>query len=204
MTCGSTVSVGGESQTPNDRSSEEWKKTLTLVDHRLDDLMHMVVIVLASHHRDSLLGPMTLNPLNMITEFGLLSIQATLDLLTVIVLEGAALHREDVLMVLLLDSLLIGDWLDGSVVVVLVELTVDSSGLLFPCVVGNGGMVDGWADEFVNCRVMMPVLGPGLRQQEVGEVTGLSGLHEFSDRVLCSGHGCLGLGGYHVYGCRRT
>lgn len=126
--------------------------------------MHVVVIVLASHHRDSLLGPVALNPLNMITELGLLSVQAALNLLTVIMLEGAALHREDMLMVLLLDSLLIGDRLDGSVVVVLVELTVDSSGLLFPCVVGDGGVVDGWADKFVNCRVMMPVLGPGLRQ----------------------------------------
>lgn len=87
---------------------------LTLVDDRLDVLPDVMVQVLASdclHHLSCLLA---FNVLDVVEELGLLSFEPLLDLFSVVVLEGEPFGRQDTLLVLDFERLLVGDRLDGS------------------------------------------------------------------------------------------
>jgi len=122
-----------------------------LLHNRLDGLVDVVVDVLAGN--DGLDGSrvLTLDADGLVLKFGRLLREVTLVLLLVVVLEFAVLDGDDLVVVLLRQDLLMCDGLDGGVVVVLVDLAVESGGNvlvlgLVDGLVGHGGgdgLVDG-------------------------------------------------------------
>jgi hypothetical protein len=84
----------------------------TSIHHRYDDLPDMVMVMLASLDRNNLICLLSLYMLRVRPELGHLSVQTTLDLLSVIVLECLGLNWEDLGNMLLLESLRISDGLD--------------------------------------------------------------------------------------------
>lgn len=86
--------------------------------------MHMVVDVLAGDDRQNSVGVLALHMDQLILELGSFLRQASLDLVLVVMLEAAVLNGDKVEVVLLIKDVFVVDGLDGSVVVILVDLLV--------------------------------------------------------------------------------
>lgn len=89
--------------------------------------MNVVVDVLAGNDRGDTARLLAGNAGLGVLVLGTLLSQATLVLLGVIMVVRAVLYWHNVVVVSLREDLLVGDWLHGSVVVVLVDLLVHSS-----------------------------------------------------------------------------
>jgi len=98
-----------------------------LVHDRLDGLMHVVVNVLACDSRGNALGVTLGTLLTDIAELSSLSSETLGDLTVVAVLELTVLNGTKVVVVLLWEDFTILDRLDRGVVVVLVNLLIESS-----------------------------------------------------------------------------
>ena len=143
----------------------------------------MVMDVFRCRHRNYFTSVLALDPLDVISEFGLLSIEAILDFGFIVVLERALLNGQHMAVVLLLKCLGIGDWLDGGVVMIDVTFTVDHGDHFLTLIPGDCLVVNGWFNGFIHTSVMMAVLDPvcGLTDVDGGEGSKYS--HELFDSV---------------------
>jgi hypothetical protein len=135
------------------------RSELTLLDHRLDGLVNVVVLVLASNDRCDVAGSGTLNPLDGVTVGSALLCEAGLNLVVVAVLVAAVLDGDDVVVVLLGEDLTVEHGLLGGVVVVLVNLLVNSGDVLLVLLPLDGLVLDGGGDLLVNGGVVLTRLG---------------------------------------------
>ena len=140
---------------------------LTLLDHRLDGLVDVVVLVLASNNGCDVAGGGTLDSLDGVTVLGTLLCKASLNLVVAAVLVAAVLDGDDVVVVLLGEDLTVEHGLLSGVVVVLVNLLVDGGDVLLVLLPLNGlvllplnGLVlDSRSDLLVNGGVVLTRLG---------------------------------------------
>ena len=91
------------------------------------DLMNMMVDMLSSNDRSSRMTLMCCPLSTGALELGTLLFKLGLDGVCIAMVMLAVLHRDDVMLVLLREDFTILDGLDRGVIVVLVDLTVDSS-----------------------------------------------------------------------------
>lgn len=107
-----------------------WLNSL-LVNHGLDDLMNVVMDVLAGDIFPLMLFHGRGANFSVIFELGMLLCQLRLDLLIVAMLDVPLLRSEILDVMLLLESLLVVHGLNRGVIVVLSDFAVDSSGVQF-------------------------------------------------------------------------
>jgi len=141
-----------------------------LLNHRLNLLVDMVVHVLASNDRSDRVASLALYALGGILELSLLGCQATLNILLVVVFETAVLDWDQVVVVLLAQSLLLDYGLHRGVVVVLVNLLVDRGGNLLTVAALNSLVLDGGVDLLVNGGVVVTRLGHEVFDGSLGRV----------------------------------
>ena len=123
--------------------------------------MDVVVNVLASNNGHDGAGALALDADHLILVLGSFLGEARLDAVGVIVLKGAVLDGDDVVVVSLLQGLAVIDWLDGGVIVVLVDFLVDGRLDVLMLGLGDGLSGDRRNDLLVNGGIMMARLGPG-------------------------------------------
>jgi len=167
VTWGSMVSVVGISIWS---SLDYVARKLTLLDHGLDGLVDVVVLVLACNNGCDLAGGSTLNPLGGVDITGTLLGEASLNLVIAAVLVAAVLDGDDVLVVLGRKNLLVDDGLLGGVVVVLVNLLVDGGDVLLVLLPLDSLVLDGRSDLLVNGGVMVSRLGHEVLHGGLGRV----------------------------------
>jgi hypothetical protein len=154
---------------------------LTLLDHGLDGLVNVVVLVLASNDGSDLAGGGTLDLLDGVDVGGTLLGKTSLNLVVVAVLVAAVLNGDDVGVVLGGENLLVKDGLLGGVVVVLVNLLVDGGDVLLVLLPLDGLVLDGRSDLLVNGGVVVSGLGHEVLNGGLGRV--------HCDFCLCGGGG---------------
>jgi hypothetical protein len=155
-----------------------------LLDDWLDVLVNVVVNVLASD--SSTLSGLMLNITDLTSVFELsgLGSKTLLYVLIISVCNVAVLNTGHLVGVLLWENLTILDWLDGCVVMILVDLTIDGGLLLLELSTGDTLIGDGWVDglnecqyEFdLNIKVMAYLVDSGVVLSILVEETGNSGL----------------------------
>jgi hypothetical protein len=131
----------------------------TLLDHRLDGLVDMVVLVLASDNGCDVAGGGTLNSLDGVAVGGALLCEASLNLVVVAVLVAAVLDGDDVVVVLLGEDLFVEHRLLSGVVVVLVNLLVDGGDVLLVLLPLDSLVLDSRGDLLVDGGVVLTRLG---------------------------------------------
>jgi len=132
----------------------------TPLDNGLDGLVNVVVDVLASNHRCNSVCVSGFGDDTLILELSSLASETSLDLSSVTVLESAVLDSDEVVSVLLGKNLTIGDGLDGSVVVILVNLLVNGGGDLLVLGRSDGLVENSRCDALMNSGVVVTSLGP--------------------------------------------
>ena len=132
---------------------------LTLLDHGLDGLVDVVVLVLAGNDRCDVAGGGALDPLDGVTVAGTLLCEAGLNLVVATVLVAAVLDGDDVVVVVLRKDLPVEHGLLSGVVVVLVNLLVDGGDVLLVLLLLDSLVLDGRGDLFVNSGVVVTRLG---------------------------------------------
>ena len=143
---------------------------LTLLDHGLDGLVDVVVLVLASNDGCDLAGGGTLNLLDGVHVASTLLGKAGLDLVVVAVLVAAVLDGDDVGVVLSGEDLLVEDGLLSGVVVVLVNLLVDGGDVLLVLLLLDGLVLNGRSDLLVDSGVVVSRLGHEVLDGGLGRV----------------------------------
>ena len=143
---------------------------LTLLDHRLDGLVDVVVLVLASNNGCDVAGGGTLDSLDGVTVLGTLLCKASLNLVVAAVLVAAVLDGDDVVVVLLGEDLTVEHGLLSGVVVVLVNLLVDGGDVLLVLLPLDGLVLDGRGDLLVNSSVVLTRLGHEVLDGGLGRV----------------------------------
>jgi len=134
-----------------------WLDNLFLNDW-LDGLVDVVVDVLASNGWGGGGSGSGLADLAGAAELVLLGLDSLSDVVIVAVTELAGLDADLVVDVLLWEDLLVLDWLDGGVVMILVNLAVND--LLCLLVLGLGDVLvhDGWVDSLADGGVVVTIL----------------------------------------------
>jgi len=94
-----------------------------------------------------------------VLELSSLGIKSLLYVVVVAVVDLLVLDSSEVVRMLLWKNLLVLDWLDGSVVVILVDLTINSSSGLLMSGLGNVLVGNSWVDSLVDGGVMLSILG---------------------------------------------
>jgi len=120
----------------------------------------VVVNVLASDDRCDRVSVCGLANDTLILELSSLACETCLDLSSVTMVKLAALYSDEVVCVLLREDLTVGDGLNRGVVVVLVNLFVDSSEDLLVLSLVDGLVEDGRCNTLVDGGVMVTGLGP--------------------------------------------
>ena len=118
-----------------------------LLDDGLDVLVNVVVDMFACNDGVGGGSVLSLADVASVLELGVLRGESLLDVVVIAMLDVAVLDADHVVRVLLREDFLVLDGLDGGVVVVLVDLAVNSGGDIFvvgatDVLVGHGG-VDG-------------------------------------------------------------
>lgn len=131
--------------------------------------MDVVVNVLASNNGHDGAGALALDADHLILVLGSFLGEARLDAVGVIVLKGAVLDRDEVVVVLLRQSLLVKHGLDRGVVVVLVDLLVHGRRQVLVMSLSDRFVRDGGGDLLVDGRVMVPSAGPVRRSAQIVE-----------------------------------
>jgi len=121
--------------------------------------VNVVVLVLAGNNRCDVAGSRALNPLDGVTVASTLLGKAGLNLVVVAVLVAAVLDRDDVVVVLFGEDLLVDHGLLGGVVVVLVNLLVDGGNVLLVLLSLDSLVLDSRGDLLVNSGVVLTRLG---------------------------------------------
>jgi hypothetical protein len=122
-----------------------WLDSL-LLDDWLDVLVHVVVYVLASDGWVGSGGVLSVSNSAGVLELSLLSSQALLSVGVRAVCDVAVLYTSHLVGVLLRKDLFVRNGLDRGVVVVLVDLTVDSSGLVLMLCASDVLVLNSWVD----------------------------------------------------------
>ena len=128
--------------------------------HGFAYLMDVVMDVLRCSHRHNFACALALDPLDLVTELGLLGIETKLDLVVVLVFEGALLQRENVAFVVLVKSLRISNWLDGGMEVIDVAFAVDHGDDFLLLIPRDDLVVNSRSDGLVNAGVVMAIFAP--------------------------------------------
>lgn len=134
-----------------------------LVDDWLDGLVDVVVHVLTANGWSLAGGVLALNTLGRVAELGGGLVQLAVDIGLVAMLEVAVLDTDQVVVVLLWESLGVLNWLDGGVVVVLVNLLVDSGGDVVMVGACDSLVLDCWSNLLVDGGVVLTGLGHEVR-----------------------------------------
>lgn len=121
-----------------------------LVDDWLHSLVNVVVDMFASDGWGGSLSVSCFVCSGVILELAKLSRNARLSFVIVAVMNFAVLGREQIVSVLLRESLLVSDWLHSGVVMILMNLTFNSLSHLLMSVWLNGLTCDGWVDNLVH------------------------------------------------------
>lgn len=145
-------------------------RKLTLLDHGLDSLVNVVVLVLACNDRGDLASGSALDLLDGVAVGSALLGKTSLDLVVVAVLVAAVLNGNDVLVVLGRKNLLVEDRLLGGVVVILVDLLVDGRDVLLVLLPLDGLVLDGRSNLLVNSGVVVSRLGHEVLNGGLGRV----------------------------------
>jgi hypothetical protein len=143
---------------------------LTLLDHGLDGLVDVVVLVLASNDGSDLAGGGTLALLDGVNVGSALLLEASLNLVGAAVLVAAVLDGDDVGVVLGGENLLVKDGLLSGVVVVLVNLLVDGGDVLLVLLPLDGLVLHGRSDLLVDGGVVLSGLGHEVLNGGLGRV----------------------------------
>jgi len=98
-----------------------------LLDDRLNMFVNMVMNTLASYNRSSSGRVGSAVSLASVSELGSLSVKSSTGILLVSMMESLVLHGDEVVVVLLSESLLVSDGLNSCVMVLLVNLLIESS-----------------------------------------------------------------------------
>jgi hypothetical protein len=131
----------------------------TLLDDRLDGFVDVVMLVLASDNRGDLAGSLTLNLLGGVDVASPLLCETSINLVLTIVLITAVLDGNDFHVVLLRESLLVDHRLLSGVVVVLVNLLVDSGDVLLVLLLLNNLVLHSRGDLLVDSGVVLTRFG---------------------------------------------
>jgi len=131
---------------------------LTL-NHGLDGLVDVVVVVLAHGSRSSALGVYSWRYDSLVLELGLLLSNSTASTFIVTLVDLAVLYTSDLVLVLLREDLVVLDWLDSVVVVVVVNLTVDGRVDVLVVCLGNILMSHGGVNGLVDLGVVVTRAG---------------------------------------------
>jgi hypothetical protein len=150
--------------------SYQWVIRLTLLDHGLDGLVDVVVLVLASDDGCNVAGGGTLDSLNSVAVGGTLLCETSLNLVVAAVLVAAVFDGNDVVVVLLGEDLLVEHGLLSGVVVVLVNLLVDGGDVLLVLLPLNGLVLDSRGDLLVDGGVVLTRLGHEVLDGGLGRV----------------------------------
>jgi hypothetical protein len=150
--------------------SYRWVIRLTLLDHGLDGLVDVVVLVLASNNGCDVAGGGTLDSLDSVTVSGTLLCEASLNLVVATVLVAAVLDGDDVVVVLLGEDLLVEHRLLSGVVVVLVNLLVDGGDVLLVLLPLDSLVLDSRGDLLVDGGVVLTRLGHEVLDGGLGRV----------------------------------
>lgn len=127
------------------------------LDHRLDVLMHMVVDMLSSHSRLLRLGDLCWCNVLSVAELGALALELGADLGIVSVLDLPGLDTFDSVCVGGWGNLLVDNWLDSGVVVLLVDLAVDDLLPLLALGLGDVLVLNSWVDGLVDGGIGLTV-----------------------------------------------
>lgn len=129
-------------------------------EFKATNLVHVVMDVLASNDwcdRVSLLGrPLCTGTLELCT----LLLEASFDGFWITMLMLTVLHRDDVMLMLLGKNFAVLDRLHRSMVMVLMDLTINGCRGLFVADFANFFFHNGWGDLLVHCGVMVAGLVP--------------------------------------------
>lgn len=131
----------------NGRVDDAWLDSFALNDW-LDSLMNVMVNMLTSNSRVNRSCVLCLANFTSVLELGTLGIKSLLYVVVVAMVNLLVLNPSNIVGVLLWKNLLILNWLDRSVVVVLVNLTINSSSSLL--MLGLGDVLVG--NSWVNCN----------------------------------------------------
>lgn len=131
----------------------------TLLDHGLDGLVDVVVLVLAGNHWVDLASGGALNAVNSVLVGSPLLGEASLNLVVVAVLVAAVLNGDNVGVVLLRKNLAVKHGLLSGVVVILVNLLVDGGGVLLVLLPLDGLVLHSRSNLLVDGGVVLSRLG---------------------------------------------
>jgi hypothetical protein len=131
----------------------------TLLDDRLDSFVDVVMLVLASDNRGDLAGSLALNLLGGVDVASPLLCETSINLVFATVLVTAVLDGDDVSVVLLREYLLVDHRLLSGVVVILVNLLVDSGYVLLVLLLLNCLVLHSRVDLLVDSGVVLTRLG---------------------------------------------
>jgi len=129
-----------------------------LLNYRLDVFMDVVVDVLASNGWIGRRGVLGISDSTSILELGLLSCETLLDVLIVAVLQVTSLNAGHLVVMLLWENLAVLDRLNGGVVVILVNLSVNSCGDILMLGACDVLLSDSRVDGLVDCGIMLSIL----------------------------------------------
>lgn len=129
-----------------------------LVDDGLNGLMDMMMDMLASNGRLGSSGMLSLNPFDGILVLRLLSSKRLLHLIGTVMFEVSVLNADEVVVMLLRQNFSVIDGLDGSVVVILMNLLVDCGSHTILLVASDGLVLDGGSYSLVDGRVVVAIL----------------------------------------------
>jgi len=130
-----------------------------LLDDRLDVLVNVVVNVLADDVSASRLRGLHISNFTSALELSLFGCKTLADVVIITVLEVSLLNRGHVVFVFFWKNLFVLDRLDGSVVVVLVNLTVYNLGCILVLCSDDTLVGNGWVDSLVDRGVVLPIPG---------------------------------------------
>jgi len=120
--------------------------------------MDVVVDVLASNGWIGRRGVLGISDSTSILELGLLSCETLLDVLIVAVLQVTSLNAGHLVVMLLWENLAVLDRLNGGVVVILVNLSVNSCGDILMLGACDVLLSDSRVDGLVDCGIMLSIL----------------------------------------------
>jgi hypothetical protein len=131
----------------------------TLLDDRLDSFVDVVMLVLASDNRGDLAGSLALNLLGGVDVASPLLCETSINLVFATVLVTAVLDGDDVSVVLLREYLLVDHRLLSGVVVILVNLLIDSGYVLLVLLPLNSLVLHSRVDLLVDSGVVLTGFG---------------------------------------------
>jgi len=134
-----------------------------LLDNRLDMLMDMVMNSLSCHDRSSLSRSCGVVSCGCVLESGGFAVQGSPRVLLISMVKFLMLHRSHVMMVLLRKCLLVGNWLNCGMMMLLMNLLVKSSGYALVLMRLHDLLGNRRSDIFIDGGLVLSVVGKEAR-----------------------------------------